>query len=328
MKGLFYFSVMWQWLEKYFTFTQGEKTGTLLLILLSILTFIVPSVYFYFQPVEHVANSNFDKEVTAFVNEYNERKQEALADTLKDSSSYNFNPYANIDLSPQFVKKEKKAIAFFNFDPNKIGVTEWVQLGFSEKQASSIEKAKVKGFKFYKPEDLKRIHVVGEENYNRLSAYIKIEPTNFPKKEYAKTVYPEKKKEKYAVDINTADSSLFEQQRGIGPSLASRIVKYRTRLGGFILPEQIKEVWNFPDSTYQSLKDRFVVNEISLKKININTADFKTMGTHPYINYTYAKVIDAYRKQHGNFKAVSDLKKIVVINDSLYRRIEPYVTVE
>lgn len=328
MKGLFYFSVMWKWLEQYFTFTQGEKNGVVVLVLLSIATFIVPSIYFYFQPVEHVVNSSYDKEVTAFIEEYNQRKQLAQADTIGDSSPYNYNPYANVDLSSQFARKEKKAITYFNFDPNKIGVAEWMQLGFSEKQAASIEKAKAKGFKFYKPEDLKRIHVVGEQNYNRLAAYITIEPTNFPKKEYTKPVYPEKKIEKYVVDINTADSSLFERQRGIGPSLASRIIKYRNRLGGFISPEQIKEVWNFPDSTYQNLKDRFVVNEVSLTKININTADFKTMGTHPYINYTYARVIEAYRKQHGSFKAVIDLKKIVVINDSLYKRMEPYVTVE
>lgn len=71
------------------------------------------------------------------------------------------------------------------------------------------------------------------------------------------------------IDINTADSSLFERQRGIGPSLANRIIKYRERLGGFVSAEQIREIWNFPDSTYQSLKDKFVANEIALKKSNL-----------------------------------------------------------
>ena len=328
MKGLFYFSVMWKWLEQYFTFTRGEKNGIVALIFLSVVTFIIPSVYVYLKPVEHIDDSKYEKEIDAFISEYNERKRLALADTLDDSFSGNFNPYANVDLNSQFKRKEKREIQYFDFDPNKIGVAEWEKLGFSEKQAESIEKLKAKGFKFYKPEDLKSVFVVGEENYSRLAVYIKIDPNDFPKREYPKMVYPERIKEKYVVDINSADSSLFEQQRGIGPSLASRIIKYRNRLGGFVSPEQIREIWNFPDSTYQSLKDRFVVNEIAVAKININTADFKTMGTHPYINYAYAKVIDAYRKQHGSFKTVNDLKKIVVINDSIYRKMEPYVTVE
>ena len=319
---------MWKWLEQYFTFTQGEKNGIVALVLLSICTFIVPDVYFYFKPVEHVENDKYQSEVDAFIKEYNERKQLALADTLEETSSYHFNPYANVDLSSHFKKKEKRPIEYFDFDPNKISVEEWMRLGFSEKQAESIEKLKAKGFKFYKPEDLKGVFVVGEENYNRLSAYIKIDPNDFAKKEYSKTAYREKKKEKLVVDINIADSTMFEMMRGIGPTLASRIIKYRNRLGGFVTAEQIKEVWNFPDSTYQSLKEQFVVINTAVSKININTADFKTMGTHPYINYTYAKVIDAYRKQHGNFKTVNDLKKIIVINDSIYKKMEPYVTVE
>ncbi len=319
---------MWKWLEQYFTFTQGERNGVIALVFLSACTFIAPPVYFYFQPVEHLDSSMYEKEVTAFIQEYNERKLLASADTVEDSPYEKFNPYTTVDLGNHFKKKEKRVIEYFNFDPNKIGVEEWMKLGFSEKQAESIEKLKAKGFKFRKPEDLKTVYVVGEENYKRLAAYIKIEPNDFPRKEYPKTVYPERRKEKLIVDINAADSLQFEMLRGIGPSLASRVIKYRSRLGGFVSKEQIREVWGFPDSTFQNLEEQLVVNEVSVKKININTADFKTMGTHPYINFAYAKVIDAYRKQHGNFKAVVDLKKIVIINDSIFRRMESYVTVE
>ena len=153
---------MWKWLEQYFTFTRGEKNGVLILVLLSVAAFITPSVYFYFKPVEHINNSKYDNYIDAFINEYNQRKQLAIVDTLSDSTNTNFNPYANVDLNSQFKRKEKRSITYFNFDPNKIGVEEWMKLGFSEKQAESIEKLKAKGFKFYKPEDLKSVFVVGE----------------------------------------------------------------------------------------------------------------------------------------------------------------------
>ncbi len=315
---------MWKWLEQYFTFTKSEKNGILLLIFLSIAAFILPNMYTYFNPPQHFDNTQYDNEINAFIKEYIEKKQLSLADTLEEA----FNPYANVQLSSHFKKKEKREIEYFDFDPNKIGVEEWIKLGFSEKQAESIERTKSKGWKFYKPEDLREVYVVGVENYNRLAPYIKIDPNDFPKKTFSKTIYAERAKEKFVLDINTADSSLFERQRGIGPAIASRIIRYRERLGGFVSKEQIKEVWGMPDSTYQSLKDRFIVNDISVRKMNVNSSDFETMHKHPYINYTYAKVIDAYRKQHGNFASVEGLKKIPVISDSFYQKLEPYISVE
>ena len=98
-------------------------------------------------------------------------------------------------------------------------------------------------------------------------------------------------------------------------------------MGGFVRADQIKEVWNFPDSTYQILKDRFIVQNPEVEKIDINKADFKTMGAHPYINYTNARIIEAYRKQHGDFTSIDDLRKITLISDSSYRKMEPYIRV-
>lgn len=320
---------MWRWLERYLTFTQGEKAGIIFLVLASLLALIVPATYLYYKPIEHTNNSLYQKEADAFINEFNEKKLLALlADSIRKDSILIANRDSTLDSSSSFKSKEERQITYFEFDPNKVGVTEWMKLGFSAKQSASIEKLKSKGYKFRKPEDLKSVFVVGKENYNRLSAYIKIDPSDFPKKEFSKTVYPEKQNEKYLVDINTADSSLFERQRGIGPSLASRIIKYRERLGGFVSAQQIKEIWNFPDSTYQSLKDKFVVNEIAPKKIKLNIDDFETMRKHPYINYSFAKVLMAYKKEHGNFKTVEDLRKITVMNDSIFKKMQPYLSVE
>ncbi len=318
---------MWKWLEQYFTFTRGERNSISALLIFCMLAFIAPKAYLYFYPPASAANNDYDAEVEAFKEDYYEKKRLSM---LSDSGSteHTFNPYDNVDINPRFVKAAKAKPVYFEFDPNKIGVDDWVKLGFSEKQALSIENLKAKGFKFYKAEDLQRVYVIGEENYTRLKPYIRIDESAFTRKEYPKVVYADKPKEKFVVDINTADSSLFERQRGIGPSLASRIIRYRTRLGGFTGPEQIKEVWNFPDSTYQNLKDRFIVSSPALTKVNINTADFKTLGTHPYINFAGAKVIEAYRKQHSGFKTVEEIKRLGVISDSVYRKLEPYLTVE
>ena len=321
---------MWKWLEQYFTFTRGERNGISALLILCLLIFVGSQAYLFYYPSVNEINNEYDADLEAFKKEYYEKVQLAEGDSIEDNriAEYSSNPFNNIDENTGYKLPVKREPEYFDFDPNMIGITDWVLLGFSEKQAESIERLKAKGFKFYKPDDLKRVYVIGEANYNRLKPYVRIDENIFKRKESPPIVREIKPKEKFVVDINTADSSLFERQRGIGPSLASRIVKYRNRLGGFTHPEQIQEVWNFPDSTYQNLKDRFVINSTALNKLNINTADFKTLGAHPYINFAGAKVIDAYRKQHSGFKSVEEVKRLGVISDSVYLKLEPYLTVE
>ena len=52
------------------------------------------------------------------------------------------------------------------------------------------------------------------------------------------------------------------------------------------------------------------------------------MKTHPYIRYNLANAIIQYRTQHGNFLSIVDLKKIMMMTDDAYKKVEPYVTIE
>lgn len=320
---------MWRWLENYFTFTKNERKAIIYLLVLCVVIFILPKTYLYFFPVVESPPPTYDKEITNFIDEYNYKmKTEGMKDSVANEpdNEEGFNPYRVDERSAGFARLPKAVVVYFDFDPNTIGTEDWIKLGFSKKQAVSIENLKSKGFKFYKPEDLKKVYVIGDKNYERLRPYIKISAMS-AHKEFSKLALAQTADKKYIVDINAADSSIFERQRGIGPSLAGRIIRYRNRLGGFVRADQIKEVWNFPDSTYQILKDRFIVQNPEVEKIDINKADFKTMGAHPYINYTNARIIEAYRKQHGDFTSIDDLRKITLISDSSYRKMEPYIRV-
>lgn len=298
---------MSQHLEKHFTFSRGERQGIMILLLLCVAVLIFPNVYFYFQPVQHADNSVYDAEIAAFLKEYQEKKGAAPISYRQDTSG-----------KKVYSRRDKNDIVYFDFDPNKIGIGDWMKLGFSEKQAQSIEKYKAHGGKFFKPEDLKRVYVIGEENYDRLAPYIKIAPREFPKTEYA-----ERPKAKWTIDINTADSAEFEKLRGIGPSYARRIVSFRNSLGGYVSVEQIKEVWGLPDSTYQAIRDQLVVGT-PLNKMNINLVSSQKLERHPYIRYYLAKAIDAYRDKKGNLTAIEELKNVKGMNDSIYQKIAPY----
>ena len=70
------------------------------------------------------------------------------------------------------------------------------------------------------------------------------------------------------------------------------------------------------------------LTSINIQKININTASDFDLGKHPYISSDIAKAIAIYRKQHGNYSKIEDVRKIVFINQAMYQKIAPYITVE
>ena len=130
------------------------------------------------------------------------------------------------------------------------------------------------------------------------------------------------------VDLNAADSSALTTLNGIGPSFASRIIKYRNRLGGFYTKEQLLEVYGLDTVLYDKIKNHISINKNSVQKININTAEFKEMKRHPYFSYNAVVAALNYRKQHGNFKEAAELKNTGVMTDQELKKLLPYLRVE
>jgi competence protein ComEA len=125
---------------------------------------------------------------------------------------------------------------------------------------------------------------------------------------------------------NVADSAALESIRGIGPAFASRILKYRNRLGGFYKKEQLMEVYGLDSAMFGLLEGQILVDPSSIRTININTATFEEMKKHPYLTYKQMNAIIQYRKQHGSYHSIVDLTKIAILNDEILRKIEPYLT--
>ncbi len=173
---------MWKWLEQYFTFTKGERNAVIVLVVLAMLIIVAPKAYFYFKPVEHIDNSKCEKEIADFTKAYNRHAEVTVsADTTRIDTA------AAIEKKSQaHVYFKKPAESYFVFDPNKIGVAEWMRLGFTEKQAMTIEHYKDKGAKFYKPTDLKRLFVMTDEHYDKLLPYVKIDVAALPERNYDK----------------------------------------------------------------------------------------------------------------------------------------------
>ena len=69
----------------------------------------------------------------------------------------------------------------------------------------------------------------------------------------AAAYFPPRRRQYSPVNINTADTTAFIALPGIGSKLATRIISFRKKLGGFSSIEEIKDVYGLKDSVYQSL---------------------------------------------------------------------------
>lgn len=129
------------------------------------------------------------------------------------------------------------------------------------------------------------------------------------------------------VDINEADTLLWEQLPGIGQVLAKRIVYFREKLGGFHSVEQVGETFGLVDSVFNKIQPLLRLGDVSLRKIDLNETDEKSLADHPYINTKLARVIIRYRNSHGPFRQVEGLKGIALVDDAIYRKLEKYLVV-
>ena len=307
----------------FFNFTKKEKNGTIFLLLIIFLLIATPFVYSFFFEEKNIDAAVFNNEMVSLKLQAN--------DSNKKKSDRNDpeDPYKKIYPRHES-NNDNNRLNLFYFDPNNLSEAGWKKLGIRDKTIATIQNYLSKGGKFKQAEDIKKIWGLHEDEVSQMLPYIRIEQTtvsaspHFPvyeKKEYPKTTIP-------VIDINIADSSAYISLPGIGPGYARRILKFRDRLGGFYKIEQVSETFGFPDSTYQKIKNYLQVSSENTRKININTASLDELKDHPYIRYQIANAIIEYRTQHGNFESVDDIKKIMLVSNETFVKVEPYLTVK
>ena len=290
---------MKKFIQDYLDFSKGQQRGILFLLFLilsvSILYFLLPSLI------------HLPPEVK------NDELQKLMAqiewDTEDDAKSfYNKNePYKPVVLTP------------FNFDPNLLDEAGFKRLGLRDKLVKTLLNYRNKGGKFYNKESLKRIYGLHEDEYKQLEPYISIPDP------YQKSGKP---KQVLHLELNSADTTQLIQLRGIGSKLSLNIIRYRTQLGGFNKVEQLKEVYGISDETFQAIRSSLYIDRKLLRTLNLNAATLYELNTHPYLKGDIARALVDYRKSH-NYKIenLDQIREIPLINDEIFRKIVPYLSI-
>lgn len=257
-------------------FNQIERIGIVSLLLVAVAIFCAP----YYFPNKNV-------EIT-----FEEVK--SLEEAEKQLVSQNV-----------VVNQELKLQINEPFNPNKNTLNDWLEIGLPKNIAERIVKYTSKGGVFKNKNDLKKIYGFKKEWYYQLEPFIAL---NDSKSEYIEKVKVTKSLQVY--DLNTVDSIQLQTLNGIGEVLASRIVKYRNKLGGFASLNQLSEVYGLSQQVIEENKNRLTINKSQVKKLNLYKVDFKTLSKHPYFGYKNTKIWMSYRNQHSDLKSIQDLLKV------------------
>ena len=128
--------------------------------------------------------------------------------------------------------------------------------------------------------------------------------------------------------FSEADSVVLQIVPGIGALTAGRIIKHRENLGGYIQVDQLHEVFGLKPETIPVIWEYFDFDRVPPRRIEINTVPVEELAKHPYISYQEAKVLVAYRLQHGPYLQLDDLLKVKIFKADWVNKIGPYLDFE
>ena len=318
---------MWKhFLNDYFIFTRKERTGIIFIVSIVIFLILISLAFPFFIKQKVYSHQQFETEIARLNIQANDSSK------IKNYSK-NFDNKFYDDDPPGKKNSERIKAEVFYFDPNTISSEDWKRLGVRDKTITTIQNYLSKGGRFNKPEDIAKIWGLSPADQQRLMPYVSIKSITHESVPYSKTKYPKTftsypLKTNQLVDVNLADTTGYISLPGIGSKLSQRIIAFRDKLGGFYSVNQVGETYLLPDSTFQKIKSRLFISDTAVKQININLASIDEMKVHPYLRYNLANAIFQYRRQHGNFNSVEEIKKIMLVTGDVFKKIAPYLSVQ
>ena len=237
------------------------------------------------------------------------------------------------------------------FDPNKADSLTLLYNGLKPWQIRNMMKYRVKGGRYRKPDDFSRLYGLTDSAFQALKPYIRIDSTEWIARRDSfallrrerdslrhladslrrDSLYPKTYRHPKCdtiIELNAADTFALQFIRGIGVYTAKQIVQYRHDLGGYVSPEQVREINSLRGVNLDSVIPHLTANPDSVRPLRVNYCSVEQLQRHPYISFTQAKAIYTLRRNRLKLKGIDDLKNVDCLTDSILLRLNPYLSFE
>lgn len=312
---------MW---KNFFYFSKGQRIGIIVLIVLIIIVLIANFALPLLFSREEMPKNAFLSEVEAF------KKTLVWRDSVRQAMwqqkyADRYKQYQNYQ-NPTSAKREL-TYSLFTFDPNTVDSVGFTRLGLKSYMASNILKYRNKGGKFRTSADFSKVYGITPDKFKELEPYIAIKELSKPKVD---TILASKKafKQDITVDLNSADTTLLMQVKGIGRGYAKGIVRFRKETGGFVSVDQLREIYGMRPENFDKIRPFCTVNTALIQRIKVNIASVERLNAHLYINFYQAKALFELRRSKGKLKEMNDLKVLQEFSPEDLNKLKPYLSFE
>ncbi len=255
-----------------------------------------------------------------------------------------------VDETPTIVPSGTR---LFAFDPNTADSLTLLQLGLRPWQIKNMMKYRAKGGRYKQADDFRKLYGMTDSAFAALKPYIRIDSTAWlARRDSLRQLRFERDSLKHVADslrrdsiyssrgyivkrdtiieLNFADTTSLQYIRGIGSYTAKAIIYYRNQLGGYVSPQQIREIKQLQDYkvNFDSIIPHLTAERDSVARLRVNYIGVERLQRHPYLSFTQAKAIYELRRNKFYLKSIDDLRGLNCLTDEDIRRIEPYLSFE
>ena len=210
------------------------------------------------------------------------------------------------------LKKERfdKSQKIYPFNPNYLADYKGYALGLSPSELDRLFTFRDQGKFVNSDKEFQTVTQISDSLLNKISPYFKF-PEWAGKNQTVKKTTSKPATETNIKDLNAATAEELRQVYGIGETLSKRIIKFRDRLGGFLVSEQLYDVYGLePEVVGKALLKFQVIDKPEVGKINVNKANAKELSRLVYINGSLASNIVEYRDKNGLFASLQELSQV------------------
>lgn len=235
---------------------------------------------------------------------------------------------AEID-SLKTISLKKDMVHVYPFNPNFITDFKGYTLGMSVEEIDRLHELRSKDEFVNSAIEFQNVTKVSDSLLKTIAPFFKFPEwtQNKNRKTYNVSTFNYKVKKVIWKDLNTATAEDLKKISGIGEKLSARIIKFRDRLGGFLIDDQLSDVYGLEaDVVERALKQFKVITKPNIVKINVNTATAEDLAKLIYLQKQVAESIVNYRNLNGSINSLSDLVKIEEFPAERINRIALYLS--